>query len=65
VVKVHAQDTGELVYALRIHGRSFDPKVFRAGRYRVSVVSGGDERVFGNLTPADDRAAEELRIRFE
>jgi hypothetical protein len=37
VVKVIDEASGEWVYALRINGDSFQPKVFRKGRYTVEV----------------------------
>lgn len=37
VIQVHRQQTGELVYALRINGQSFQPKVFEAGLYTIRI----------------------------
>ena len=37
VVQIFSQQTGEMVYALRINGRSFQPKVFAAGLYTVKI----------------------------
>ncbi len=44
VIRVIDQGNGEIVYALRIPGRSFRPKVFRPGRYTVEVGEPGTER---------------------
>ncbi|MCC6508341.1 MAG: metallophosphoesterase [Pirellulaceae bacterium] len=37
VVQVTRQDTGEVVYSLRVRGKSFRPPVFAAGEYSISV----------------------------
>ncbi len=42
VVKVYNEQTGELVYAVRIKGSDFSPLVFEPGVYRVEI--GDDER---------------------
>jgi len=44
VIRVIDQSNGEIVYALRVHGRSFRPRVFRPGRYTVEVGEPGTER---------------------
>jgi alkaline phosphatase D len=50
VVRVSDDATGELLYALRIPGRTFRPKVFAEGSYTVSI-EGGKNRTFRGLTP--------------
>jgi hypothetical protein len=42
VVKVLNEKTGELVYAVRIKGKTFNPPVYENGTYRMLV--GDDER---------------------
>jgi alkaline phosphatase D len=37
VVKVFKKDSGELVYALRINGKTFQPYIFEEGEYTVKV----------------------------
>lgn len=37
VIQVYQQRAGELVYALRINGQSFQPKVFEAGLYTIKI----------------------------
>jgi len=37
VVRVFKQPGGDLVYAVRIEGQSFQPRVFKAGMYRIQV----------------------------
>lgn len=40
VVQIIDEDTGNVVYTLRINGRRFSPKVFREGTYTVRVGEG-------------------------
>jgi hypothetical protein len=56
VIEVHNQKTGELEYALRIKGRTYRPKVFEDGTYRVRVGEPDENRwqEFGDLTPSDE-----------
>jgi alkaline phosphatase D len=37
VVQVYRQQTGEMVYALRINGQTFQPKVFGSGLYTLKI----------------------------
>jgi hypothetical protein len=45
VVQVVDQANGEIVYTLRISGRSFRPKVFNSGRYTIKVGELDTEKV--------------------
>ena len=40
VVQVIDESNGEIVYTLRINGRTFRPKVFKPGKYTVKVGEG-------------------------
>jgi hypothetical protein len=55
VVQVIAEESGEIIYTLRINGRSFKPKVFQPGRYTVIVRSGENQQIFTGLTPDPDQ----------
>ena len=44
-VQVIDQESGEVVYTLRIRGTSFQPWVFKDGIYRVDVGELGTDRV--------------------
>jgi hypothetical protein len=44
VVKVTDENTGEVVYAVRILGTSFRPKVFKHGMYTITVGEPGTDR---------------------
>ena len=45
VVQVIDQANGEIVYTLRINGKSFHPKVFKRGKYTVKVGELGTNKV--------------------
>jgi len=44
VVQVVREETGEIVYTLRIRGQSFQPKVFAAGLYIVRISEPDSDR---------------------
>ncbi len=56
VVQVFDEQAGEVVYTLRIKGRSFRPKVFRDGTYTVRVGEGKKVKVWKGVASgaADD-----------
>jgi hypothetical protein len=65
VVEVVDEANGELVYALRIAGTQFRPKVFRPGTYTVQVGEGehkatlsGVESIALNAAPKDQKTLE-------
>ena len=45
VVQVIQEETGEIVYTVRISGREFRPKVFMHSRYTIKVGEPGTDRV--------------------
>ncbi len=66
VIRVLDGKTGELVYALRIEGQSFQPMVFGAGPYCVEIgdPDSGALRVLKNLTPGKKSTAGTLKVDF-
>ena len=44
VVKITDEATGDLVYAIRINGNKFRPKVFAKGAYKIEVGEPGTEK---------------------
>jgi alkaline phosphatase D len=65
VVQVIDEADGEVVYTLRVKGRSFRPKVFRAGTYTVKVGEGdtGKTKTLKNVR-ADKRPGRTLPVAF-
>jgi hypothetical protein len=49
VVQVIHEESGEIVYTLRIKGRSYQPKVFQPGRYTLKVKYQDSERINSDL----------------
>jgi hypothetical protein len=65
VVQVIDEKDNELVYAIRINGQSFRPKVFRDGTYTVKVGEPGKNLKVINGVPAHAPDQErELRVEF-
>ena len=64
--RLHEGETcGEVVYTLRIRGRSYSPKVFRAGPYTLKVGTGdGKWKVFKGLTASAEKDAKTLDVSF-
>jgi hypothetical protein len=50
VVQVSNQETGELIYSIRISTSNFKPKVFEKGKYEVSIMNPED----GHIKVIDD-----------
>jgi hypothetical protein len=66
VFQVLRQETGEMVYTLRIEGRVFRPKVFEAGAYivRVGEPDTGTWRELKDLRAAGGREAKPITLKF-
>lgn len=64
VVQVVEESTGEIVYTLRINGREFRPKVFRAGAYTLKLTGkhGSKENRGVQALKGDERG--EIVVRF-
>ncbi len=57
VLQITVEDSGEILYTLRITGSRFRPRVFnRAGPYTISVGEPGTDRhqVLTEIQPSDD-----------
>ena len=44
VVQVIYEETNEIIYTMRIKGKSFRPKVFKAGKYTIIVGEPGSRK---------------------
>jgi hypothetical protein len=62
VVQVLEEPSGALVYALRIKGSTFRPKVFKEGLYTVRVGEGDRVKVLTGVRSAGPNASETLRV---
>jgi hypothetical protein len=66
VVQVTDEDSGEIVYTLRISGNTFAPMVFGEGPYTVSVGDGpaGAWKTISGQVPATDASGESVTVSF-
>lgn len=64
LLKVIDESTGEWVYALRIKGNSFQPKVFKKGSYTIEVGEGGKTKTLRGVHAESLEEKLELSIAF-
>jgi len=54
----------EIVYTLRIKGRSFRPKVFQVGTYTIKVGEGPRQKVLRNVASTDEKGVATLTVNL-
>ncbi len=64
VVMIENQATGELVYAVRILGDSFKPRVFEPGTYSITVATSKARRHLKNIASAPHVDSQTLVVEF-
>ncbi|MCD4768652.1 MAG: hypothetical protein K8R35_00595, partial [Bacteroidales bacterium] len=64
VVKVYSEDSGELIYAVRILGRSYDPPVFSPGSYRIVVGDDNMLKELNRLLPENIKGEKQIEVVF-
>ena len=62
VVQVINEADDEIVYTLRIKGRSFRPKVFQVGTYTLKVGEGSRQKVIKNVSSVDEPSSATLQV---
>ncbi len=65
VVQVIAEETGEVVYSLRINGNAYQPKVFKEGRYTIRVGEGDPRKVLPGIRPLKPGESEEIVVELD
>lgn len=68
VVQVVSEETQKIVYTLRIKGNSFQPKVFKAGKYEIRVGEPGSKNLkifMGMKATASAEESGTMEIEFE
>ena len=66
VVQVVEQQSGEILYTLRIQGTAFTPPVYRMGMHTIKVgTSKPDRKVLYSVSPGADRGERVLRIDLD
>ena len=64
VVKVIDESTGNWVYALRIRGTEFRPKVFQEGSYTIEVGEGDGKKILKGVKSIGANQVERLEVVF-
>ncbi|MFP3897179.1 MAG: alkaline phosphatase D family protein [Anaerolineales bacterium] len=62
VVQIIEEDSGEIVYTLRIKGTSYRPKVFAEGTYTIRVSDGESSRILEGVTPVEAEEPETIEL---
>jgi len=67
VVRVYSESDDRLVYALRISGSIFEPRVFKSGSYRIEVgdPDSGKQKIFTGIKSNKKPGMSTLDVRFE
>ena len=53
-----------MVYCIRIKGASWRPKVFKPGRYTVTVGEGRSAKTFGGVESVPEGSRKRIRAAF-
>ncbi|MFC2123183.1 alkaline phosphatase D family protein [Bacteroidota bacterium] len=66
VLKIIDQESGELVYSIRIAGNNFTPKIFKQGIYQVEIIDpeSGKIRVLSDITLNIENPGKTITITF-
>ena len=62
VVQIVNEQTNEIVYTLRVSGKSFRPKVFQKGSYTINVGEGKSIKIVNNVEAIDLDAMSQIEI---
>ncbi len=54
--------TGEVVYTLRIRGKSFRPKVFAKGKHTIKVGEGDDRKTLKGIQSLNASEKKALKV---
>jgi len=64
VVQVIDESNNEIVYTLRIKGRTFRPKVFHKGAYTINIGQGPGQKSLRNIKALDPEENRKLTVTF-
>ena len=65
VVQVLEEKSGEVVYTLRIKGKTFQPKVFAQGAYTVKVGEGSNLMTFKGVKALAQKGSKGKKLKVE
>ncbi len=63
VIKIYDAENN-LVYALRMNGNTFSPRVFKEGTYTLVVGDEGNFKKYDGLVPGKEKDGKEMKISF-
>ncbi len=66
VIRIYRERTGEMIYALRIKGNSFQPKVFSFGNYKIEIgePDSGTWQIIEGVNATSFRERKALDVSF-
>ena len=64
VIQVINESTGEIIYTLRIQGKSYQPKVLQEGTYTIKIRSEGKQIMLTDIKASSDREMESVQIEL-
>ena len=64
VVQIINEFTKEVVYTLRIQGKTFRPKVFATGTYTIKVGEGESRKVFSEVKSLTGDKSDTLQVKL-
>ena len=65
VVQIQHEESKEVVYTLRINGKSFSPKVFDTGSYTIKIGEGDSKRIFKQVKTTAKKNAKSLKVKLK
>ncbi|MBT4223560.1 MAG: hypothetical protein HOD72_03750, partial [Opitutae bacterium] len=65
VVQIQHEESKEVVYTLRINGKSFSPKVFDTGSYTIKIGEGDSKRIFKQVKTTAKENAKSLKVKLK
>ena len=65
VIQVVEEKSGEVVYTVRITGKSFHPKVFAMGAYTVKVGEGSNLKTFKGVKSLSEKGSKGKKIKVD
>ncbi len=65
VIQVIAEETGEIVYTLRINGNTYEPRVFNEGLHTIRVGEGDSIRTFTGISPLKPGESAEIFVELD
>lgn len=64
VIKVIFEQTNEVIYTLRINGKTFVPRVFKEGKYTIIVGEGEQKQTFNGLDASQQQSSKKITIEL-